>query len=206
MRLRAQCTAYGVRVSSPAFFPDKPVSKMVPLPLLVLRSLCLWYFSTASIGLLMHSSEWIGSVAKSACSDTNWQKSLKLAVCPLTLLILLTLSVHLLRGYSGSFSHNWRITLAVFKSFMYYMPVMAFLTCSRTVEHFCNPVPSLGLTAGELDSLAIYVLAVLYGSPKCFLKSRVASLYESSPFICKQPFISFFAFPLCTDPRNTSAH
>ena len=28
------------------------------------------------------------------------------------------------------------------------------------------------------------------------VKSRLAALYESSPFICKQPFISSLAFPL----------
>ena len=112
------------------------------------------------------------------------------------LLIWLTFSVHLLQRYLGSFSHNWRRTLVVFKSFMYCIPIMAFLACSRAIKNSCYPVPSLGLTAGQLDSLAMYALAILYGSPKCFFKSRLASLYGYPLFICRQPFISSFAFLL----------
>ena len=50
------------------FFPQTPVAKFVPLPLLVLRSPDLWYLTIASIGLLIPSSSldyWclLGSVA-----------------------------------------------------------------------------------------------------------------------------------------------
>ena len=179
-----------------AFFVDRSVAKFVRLPLFGLRSFCLWCLSTVSTDLLMLSSEQTGYVAKSACWDTNWEKSLKLGTCWLMLLIYFSLSAHLLRRYLGSFSHNWRRTLAAFKSLMYCMPVMAFLACSRAIENSCNPVPSLGLTAGQFDSVANYALAILYGSPKCFYKSRLASLYESPLVICKQPLISSFAFPL----------
>ena len=80
-------------------------------------------------------------------------KLLKLAACPLLLLILPTPSVHLLPRYLGSFFHHWRRTLAVLKSFMECMPVMAFLAWSRAIENSCSPVPSLGFTAGPIPSL-----------------------------------------------------
>ena len=156
MRLRAQCTADGVRISSTCILSCQacckvgtPSSLGFAFVLFLVLVNCVHRFTYAFLGI-----DWVWQ---------NWQKSLKLAVCPVTLLILLTLSVHLLRRYRGSLSHNWRIILAVFKSFMYCMPVMAFLACSRTIENSCYPVPSSSLTAGHLDSLAMYALTILYG-------------------------------------------
>ena len=177
------------------FFPDNPFAKLVPLPLWVLGSFCLWYY-LCTVHRFTNTFLWVyESVAKSACSDTNWQKILKLAVCPLSLLILLTLSVHLLRKYRGSFSHKWRITLAMFKSFMYCMSVMAFLACSRIIQNSCSPVPSLGLTAGQLDSLVMYALVWV---TKMFLQKPSSLLVPIIAFnsFVKKPFISSFAFLL----------
>ena len=48
------------------------------------------------------SFEQTAFVTKSACSDTNWQKLLKLAACPVLLLILLFPSIYY-EGISAAF-------------------------------------------------------------------------------------------------------
>ena len=69
---------------------------------------------------------------------------------------------------------------------------MAFLACSRAIENYCSPVLSLGFTAGQPDSFMMHALA----TSMCLCKSRLATFYESSLFICNQPLTSAFAFPL----------
>ena len=88
-----------------------PVARFVPFPLLrdILLNLAWVPLSFSSWwGLVTFSSENTGSVASSACSQTNCENSSKSAILPFALLVLLFLSVHLLHRCLGNFSQSCR--------------------------------------------------------------------------------------------------